>query len=117
MDSVSIYSIASRHAEYLSARQTAIASNIANAEVTTYKAKDTESFASVLSQTETGMRQTNKAHLVGTSSLGGIDVRTSDKGVALETELVKSSEVKTSMQMNAGLVSAFHRMFLATAKS
>lgn len=116
METTSIFSIASTNAQWLSARQATVAGNIANANVTTYKALDTASFADTLADVSNKLQTTNANHLTGTRSIGDVAIESSAKGVSLETELAKSAEVRSQAELNTAIASSFHRMILMTVK-
>jgi flagellar basal-body rod protein FlgB len=44
------------------------------------------------------------------------DVTHSGNSVSMEQELIKAGEVNRSFALNAGILKAFHRMLLASAK-
>lgn len=117
MDSVGIFSIASRQAEHLSVRQSAIASNIANANVASYKATDTVSFADTLANAASTIAATDGKHFGAQGTSTQYQVHSTERSVSLESELVKSGEVRSSMQLNTGIVTSFHRMLLMTVKA
>lgn len=117
MDSVGIFSIASRQAEHLSVRQSAIASNIANANVASYKATDTVSFAETLANAASTMAATNAGHFGAQGSSTEYQAQSTERSVSLESELVKSGEVRSAMELNTGIVKSFHRMLLMTVKA
>ena len=117
MDTVGIFSIASRQAEHLSVRQSAIASNIANANVPSFKASETASFAETLANAAATLKATDSRHFGRAGSDPQTQVYSTERAVALEDELVKSSEVRSHMDLNTGIVSAFHRMLLLTVKT
>ena len=116
METTSIFSIASTNAQWLSARQATVAGNIANANVPGYKAVDTASFADTLADASRTLQVTNAAHMGGSNSIGDVATEQSAKGVSLETELVKSAEVRSQTELNTAITSSFHRMLLMTVK-
>ena len=117
MDSIGIFSIASRQAEHLSVRQSAIASNIANANVASYKATDTASFADTLANAASSMAATDSKHFGAQRTSTEYQVHSTERSVSLEGELVKSGEVRSAMELNTGIVKSFHRMLLMTVKA
>ena len=116
MDSVSVFSIASRNAQWVSARQAVVASNIANAGVSTYKASDTVSFAETLQNEAGKLIATDSKHLASANSIGDIATESTGKRVSLEDELVKSADVRNQAQLNTAIVSSFHRLLLMTVR-
>src|SRR5690606_15842606 len=112
MQPVNLFDIASKQAEWLSVRQTAVAGNIANANTPGYVAGDVEPFEKGLDRTPAGMAATQAGHL------GGIDkaafevhreeptgaIRPSGNSVVLEEELIKAGEVRRSFELNTAIV-------------
>jgi flagellar basal-body rod protein FlgB len=124
MDAVNLFQLATTQAKWLSLRQTAVANNIANANLPSYTAMDVEPFEAVLSNTSVKLEATSVGHFGFQPDETGMsltqsdpDIGTSGKRVSLEEELVRSSEIRHAFQMNTAVVSAFHRMILMTAKS
>ncbi len=121
MPSASIFSLAYTQAQWLSARQTAVAGNIANANTAGYVGKDVVPFEKVLSNTRVSLVATASGHWSGgASALGQAEepatVMPSGNTVVLEDELVKAGEVRRGMELNTAIVKAFHRMVMLSAK-
>ena len=125
MQPVNLFMLASRQAEWLSARQTAVAGNIANANTPGYKAVDVEPFEKVLERSASTLAATHESHFgakAGEVSFGKReDDRTtatlpSNNTVVLEQELLKAGEVRRTFEMNTAIVKAFHRMMLMSVK-
>lgn len=126
MQPVNLFDLASQQARWLSVRQTAVSSNIANANTPGYAAVDVEPFEAVLDQTRVSMRATHPKHIAAGASAAGFSVRQLSDGapvmpsgntVVLETELMKSGEVRRSFEMNTAIVKSFHRMLMMTTRS
>ena len=124
MDAVNLFKLASTQAKWLSLRQTTVANNIANANSPTYRSVDVEPFEAALSNQTVRLAATSSNHF-GNSTDGDsfrvveetpAKLTTSGKAVSMEDELVKSSEIRHTFELNAAIVSAFHRMILMTAK-
>jgi flagellar basal-body rod protein FlgB len=125
MDSVYLFSLASRHNQWLSVRQSAIAGNVANANTPGFKALDAQPFEDVMRSTALAMTATRSQHLaptqgdVQTTEVGndqGWEVTHSGNTVSLDQELLKAGEVNRSFALNASILKSFHRMLLASAK-
>ncbi|MBP1853115.1 flagellar basal body rod protein FlgB [Rhizobium halophytocola] len=128
MNPIQLFSLASRQAEWLSIRQEVVASNIANVNTPEFRAKDITPFAAVLDDTQsTAMARTQPGHIQGFSGSDDIEVREaaldqeigvqeSGNTVSLTDELTKGGEIQRQYQLNANLVSSFHRMMLQTVK-
>ena len=125
MQPVNLFALASQQARWLSVRQTAVSSNIANANTPGYGAVDVEPFEAVLNQTRVAMRATHPGHIAVGATADALAVRQvnestptmpSGNTVELETELMKSGEVRRSMELNTAIVKAFHRMLMMTTR-
>ncbi|MBI1619750.1 flagellar basal body rod protein FlgB [Aquamicrobium zhengzhouense] len=125
MQPVNLFELASQKASWLAVRQTAVSSNIANANTPGYAAVDVQPFEAVLDQKTVAMRATHVNHLPATNSGAGfsvsqandsVPIMPSGNTVTLETELMKSGEVRRDMELNTAIVKAFHRMLLMTTR-
>lgn len=124
MQPVNLFTLASAQARWLSARQAAIAGNIANVNTSGFAPSDVEPFGKVLDgATRVALATTEPGHLTaaGMPATGGEAtdapklVPTGSK-VVLEDEFVKAGEVRREYEMNTAIVKAFHRMLLMSAK-
>jgi len=125
MGPIHLFSLATRHNQYLSARQTTIAGNIANATTPGFKALDLEPFDATLEQTRLQMAVSNPNHISPTGSTSA-DVSVTDattwdtvhsgNSVSVEQELLKASETKGQFTLNTTLVRSFHRMLMSATK-
>jgi flagellar basal-body rod protein FlgB len=125
MSPIYLFDIASQRAHWLSLRQEAIAGNIAHANTPGYAAKDVQPFEAVLQSSRLAMATSDPVHMA--QSGDPVDAvaeaddhawHTYDSGntVSLEREMVKASEVNSAHALNNGVVKAFHRMLIASAK-
>ncbi len=108
----------SQNANWLSVRQSLVASNIANANTPGFKAMDVRKMAVV----DTGfidLLKTHKNHLAtGVGSSMGIatiedtpwEVNHSGGTVSLPKEMIKSGEIASDYQLNTAIRKSFHRM-------
>ena len=126
MQPVNLFALASQQARWLSVRQTAVSSNIANANTPGYGVVDVEPFEAVLNQTRVAMQATHPKHIAVGATADALAVRQVDDSkplmpsgntVVLEQELMKSGEVRRSMELNTAIVKAFHRMLMTTTRS
>jgi flagellar basal-body rod protein FlgB len=124
MQSIQLFALASKQAEWLSIKQQVVSTNIANANTPKFRAQDVTPFQSVLEGTNIPMARTNPGHLVG-QSLGSdavevkdqdvndeIGVQESGNTVAVSNELSKAGEIKRQYELNTQLVKSFHNMML-----
>ncbi len=125
MGPVQLFELASQQARWLSARQVAVAENIANANTPGYKAADVPPFAAVLDDTNLTMTTTNNAHIgvdpmdveaVPAKELPGWEVTHSGNSVSLEQELLKSGEIGTANSLNRAIVKVFNQMLMTSLK-
>ena len=125
MQGIHLFDLASRQAEWLSVRQSAVAGNVANANTPAFKARDVEPFRDVLEQAQLTMAATNPKHLeVNASGIAATELRKdavteqnhSKNTVSLEAEMVKSGEINRQFALNTSIVKAFHRMMLSSVK-
>ncbi|AQX18620.1 flagellar basal-body rod protein FlgB [Bartonella sp. CDC_skunk] len=125
MDSVNFFEMANKQANWLSVRQKAIASNVANANTPGYKARDVEDFTAVLQNKTISMAVTNVHHMDITENgmethiirpENVMEVTHSGNDVNLEEEMRKGGDVSREISLNTAIVKAFHRMTMATVR-
>jgi flagellar basal-body rod protein FlgB len=125
MEPVNLFDLASKQAEWLAVRQTAVAGNIANANTPGYLANDVEPFEKVLDRTAVTLASTQAGHLGSADANGGFTVKPIDydgpplpsrNTVVLENELMKAGEVRRSFELNTAIVKAFHTMMTMATK-
>jgi flagellar basal-body rod protein FlgB len=122
---IHLFDLASRHAQWLTARQAAIAENISNANTPGYKAGDVEPFESIYDSARLTLVTSDPRHLrLEDSELGSFAVKESPaweihhsgNSVSLEQELLKANEVNGDYSLNRSISKAFSRMLLASLK-
>ena len=125
MDTVNIFSASSQHNRWLSIRQSAVSQNIANANTPGYKAVDVEPFEATLDSTRLEMLRTRREHMTptGRAAADGEQVEDasweivhSGNSVNYEQQLMKSGEIGGAYARNTGVIKAFHRMLMASAR-
>jgi len=123
---IHLFDIASQQARWLTVRQTAIATNISNANTPGFAALDVHPFQDVMNRTQLTMAATNPGHIaLGPTDLPSNAAKASDawevtrsgNSVSLEQEMMKAGDVNRSFSLNTGVVKAFNRMLLASVKS
>jgi flagellar basal-body rod protein FlgB len=126
MTPIHLFSIASQYNKWLSVRQSAVASNIANANTPGFKAQDVLPFESILDQANLALASTQPGHVsYAPPSVPTTEVRPDDSwevshsgnSVSLEKEMLKAGEVNRAFSLNTSVLKAFHRMLLTSAKS
>jgi flagellar basal-body rod protein FlgB len=127
MRPIHLFDITSRHNQWLAARQSVIASNVANANTPGYLAADLKPFAEIMSATRLELAATAKGHQLPdtTASVTTSDARNggywdtvhSGNSVSMEKELMKSSEITGAYSLNTSIAKSFHRMMLTSTRS
>jgi len=127
MQPIQLFELASKQARWLSVRETAVATNIANANTPAYRTHDVKPFATMLDEKNAPMvmAATNPMHLVEfngkdplvqTEATDDPVILPSGNNVGLATELMKSGEIKRDHDLNTGLVKAFNSMMMLTVR-
>ena len=125
MSQIYLLQLASQQAKWLTARQTMIANNIANANTPGYRAKDIQPFSDVLNQTQITMATTNPLHIVpaneefeatGSNEADSWDTTVSGNSVSLEQEMMKEGDINRSYTLNNNVKRAFHQMMMSVLK-
>jgi len=123
--SIYLFQLAAQKAEWLSARQTAIASNVANANTPGYRAVDVAPFAAVLDKAPMVMAATSSGHLApsGVSEASYREIETdsaeetlSGNTVSLEQQMIALGDVSRDFTMTANIRRAFHQLLLSALK-
>ncbi len=126
MQPIHLFDLAAKQASWLSADQSTIAGNIANANTPGYKAQAVEPFADVLDKTQLQLVATNSAHLdldptaqQATSVKDEDTWETTESGnsVSIEQEMMNAGEVTRSYSLNSGIVKSFHAMLMDAMKA
>ena len=126
MNDVYLFELASQRTAYLSARQTLIAGNVANANTPAYKALDLKPFSAVLAADldrhgddqprasdadRAGARPADRSARTATTY-----ATVSGNSVDLEGEMMKLGEVNRDFGMATGVKKIFHQMFMQALK-
>lgn len=125
MNSVGLFDLVAKNREWLSARQSMIASNIANANTPGFSAKDASPFAQVLTRTGIEVAATDARHLraggfIATQEVAkesaSWEVSHSGNSVSLEQEMMKLSDLRGAFALDASVLKAFHGMWMSSLK-
>lgn len=117
--------LTSRHNDWLTARQTVIAQNIANANTPGYKARDVVAFEAAIDDVRLDLEMTQPGHIRQVrEAVARHEIRRetpwethhSGNDVSVEQELLKSSQIGSAFALNAGVTKAFHRMLMTASK-
>lgn len=123
--SIYLFQVASQKSEWLSARQTAVASNVANANTPGYRALDVQPFSAVLDTSPISMTTTDPGHV--TPSVSPLDplreIETdpaeetlSGNTVNIEQQMINLGDVNRDFSMTANIRRAFHQLILSALK-
>jgi flagellar basal-body rod protein FlgB len=125
MQGLALFEIGHERSRWLAARVAAIASNVANADTPGYRTRDVPSFEAALSGARIEMRRSEPMHLApamaASSSYGlipreGAIAKHSGNTVSLETEMALLGEARGQQAAVTGIMGAFHRLLLASAR-
>ncbi len=125
METASIMSVGFERNRWLGARVAVIAANVANADTPGYKARDVAPFGETMSATRIEQARTRPAHLALDDGRGrafetvtrpATASKHSGNAVSLETEMASLGDARSEQAKAAGILGAFHRMLLASAK-
>jgi flagellar basal-body rod protein FlgB len=125
LSEIYLFQVASQKAQWLSARQTAIADNVANANTPGYHAVDLQPFAAVLQSSPIAMAVTNSAHLTAPQTQDGalreVEVEPTEESLSgntvnLEQQMIDLGDVKRDYELSANIRRAFHQLILAALK-
>ena len=120
-----LFQLATQRTGYLSARQTLIAQNVANANPPGFKALDLKPFSATLAETEMSMLVTNSAHLTPTAQQldppksqpsDAATSTVSGNSVNVENEMVHLGEVNRDFTEATNIKKIFHQMMMQALK-
>ena len=128
MDPVFLSELASRKTAWLSARQAAVAANIANQNTPGYRAVDVAPFQDILAKTRLELAGTNSGHLeagaasdvassVDKQDGNDFEVAESGNSVGMEEEMAKGGEINRDYALTTNIVRSFHSMLMAALKA
>jgi flagellar basal-body rod protein FlgB len=123
--SIYLFQVASQKSEWLSARQTAVASNVANANTPGYRALDVQPFSIVLDSSPLTMAATNPGDIAPAvspmDSLRQVETDPSEETLSgntvnLEQQMINLGDVTRDFSMTANIRRAFHQLILSALK-
>ena len=125
MQPVSLFALASKQAEWISARQQVAADNIANVNTVGYRAKAVVDFSSVLAGKNPTMESTNARHFTAAEVNGNSSnliyereaVESGEPRASLTDEMIAAGGIQKDYELNTAIVKSFHRMILMTVRS
>ena len=120
-----LFEVGAQKAQWLSARQTAIAANIANASTPGYRAVDIQPFSAVLDSGPIELASTNPAHLSlpqsEAAALSEVEVDPAEQTLSgntvnLEQQMINLGDVNRDYTMSSNIRRAFHQLLLSALK-
>ena len=123
--SLYLFQVAAQKADWLSMRQTAVASNVANASTPGYRAVDVQPFAAVLDSSPVALTLTNAADIEAPKfeddALREVEEASNEETLSgntvnLEQEMIKLGGVTRDFSMTANIERAFHQLLLSALK-
>jgi flagellar basal-body rod protein FlgB len=120
-----VFQLASQRTQWLSTRETLIASNVANANTPNYHATDLQPFSVVLNSTQMSMAKTSPLHMTPTEDeltegrvveTAPSDETISGNSVRLEDEMMKLGGVNRDYSMSNNVKRVMHQMMLSVLK-
>jgi flagellar basal-body rod protein FlgB len=125
LSDIYLFQVASQKAQWLSARQTAMASNVANANTPGYRALDVQPFSAFLNASPIAMASTNPGHLTPAASpldsLKEVEADPAEESLSgntvnLEQQMINLGDVNRDFSMTANIRRAFHQLMLSALK-
>jgi flagellar basal-body rod protein FlgB len=124
MSNISLMALATRKADWLAARQSVLAQNIANANTPAYRARDLASFESAMASARLDMTVTSSKHLAASDEATAPFAMTETSGdstlngntVALEREMSKLGETNSQYALSVNLIKSYHRLTMMSFK-
>jgi len=120
-----LFQVASQKAQWLSARQIAVADNVANATSPGYHALDVQPFSTVLDASPIAMAATEPGHIApadsNVASLKEVDPDPGEESLSgntvnIERQMINLGAVSRDFSMTANIRRAFHQLLLAALK-
>lgn len=126
MSDIYLFQVASRKSQWLSARQIAVADNIANVNSPGYRAVDVHPFSTVLDASPIALAATELGHIEPADPAAASLEEEADPApgeesisgntVNLEHELINLGAVSRDYSMTANIRRVFHQLMLAALK-
>jgi len=120
-----LFEVASHKAQWLSVRQTAVASNVANANTPRYRAVDVQPFSAALNASPIAITATNSGHMTPAVSpldtIKEVEADPSEEALSgntvnLEQQMINLGDVSRDFSMTSNIRRAFHQLMLAALK-
>ncbi len=121
MGEIYLNKLSEKSANWLSARQLTVASNIANADTPGFKALNVKEMGKVGSGFDTLVRTHTNHMSSAAGSASGVETYQEEAwevdhaggSVSLPREMLKISEISTAYKLNTSVMKSFHRMVIS----
>jgi len=120
-----VLQLAAQRTQWLSARDSLIAANVANASTPGYQATDLQPFSSVLDNAQVSMISTNPSHLTPDGGgfaearvveTGSPEMTLSGNSVDVENEMMKLGDVNRDYTLATNIKRVIHQMMMSALK-
>jgi flagellar basal-body rod protein FlgB len=125
LSDIYLFQVASQKSQWLTARQVAVAENVANANTPGYRALDVQPFSTFLNASPIALAATDPGHIApaGTilDQLKEVEAEPGEETlsgntVGLEQQMIDLGEVGRDFSMTANIRRAFHQLLLMAVK-
>lgn len=125
MESAYLFNLVNLQRGWLSARQSVVAQNIANANTPGYKTVDVSSFSKALDRSIIQMSASNPMHQhpgpketssLATKETDAWETSHSGNNVSLEAEMIKAGEIRGAFSLDTNILKSFHSMWLTSLR-
>ncbi|TPW26886.1 flagellar basal body rod protein FlgB [Pararhizobium mangrovi] len=128
MQPIHLFNLAAKQAHWLSVRQDVVAGNVANTDTPGYEAREVEPFSQVLERANVSDRMAadDPRHFVDDTmrndvavapDQANVAIKPSGNSVSLSHELMESTDIRRSFELNTSIVKSFHQMMMMAVKS
>jgi flagellar basal-body rod protein FlgB len=128
MEPIYLLDLASRKTAWLSARQSVVATNVANSNTPGFRPKDVAPFQDVLAHTQLSLVSTSANDIAPPDANGfetketvdqvdNFDVTESGNAVGVEDEMTKAGDINREFSLTTSIVKSFHAMLMASVKA
>jgi flagellar basal-body rod protein FlgB len=125
MEPIYLFGLVNQQRSWLSARQSLVAQNIANANTPGYEARDLAPFNKVLDNSALQMSADDPMHIglplneslkTAQKKSDSWEITHSGNSVSLEQEMIKAGDIRGAFTLDTNIMKAFHNMWLSTLK-
>jgi flagellar basal-body rod protein FlgB len=125
LSDIFLFQVASQKSQWLSARQIAVAGNVANANTPGYRALDVQPFSTFLDSSPIALASTDPGHITAAdailTSLQEVETESDDESLSgntvnLERQMINLGDVSRDFSMTANIRRAFHQLLLSALK-